>query len=185
MSASSELSVSKSEPPSHTDTVSTDTDTVSTDTDTVSTDTDTVSTDTDTVSTDTDTVSTDTDTVSVSDIVCVLSDPVCTTNMLKDIIDWLKLGDYVIIHNNGNNGHFYHKCPSSPGDNKDIKQHLKTMRVIYVNVSTDPSLLHEGEWPWYISDSGFKQCTCGLHQLVGTSKEIPHLYQFSVPNIYM
>ena len=64
--------------------------------------------------------------------------PVPTSNSLKDIIDWLKLGDVVIIHV-GDCGHIYHI------------DGLQFNRKIFVDVSAMPSLLDEGEWPDFIN----------------------------------
>ena len=80
--------------------------------------------------------------------------PKTTTNSLRDVIDWLKKGDYVIIHNNYKHGRFFHsKCPQ--GTDKDH-------RIIYVDVSKMPGLLDDGEWDFNIIDSGNVECTCCL-----------------------
>lgn len=69
---------------------------------------------------------------------------VFTGNSLADIIGWLKMGFTVIIYS-GDEGLFYRM----PG--------TKAIRKIYVDVSKLPSLLHEGEWPWYIKNAGAKE----------------------------
>lgn len=72
------------------------------------------------------------------------NDLVHTGNSLADIIAWLKLGHTIIIHAEG-----YGKMYRMPD--------LKAIRKIYVDVSSFPSLLHEGEWPWYIKDAGARE----------------------------
>ena len=72
------------------------------------------------------------------------NDLVQTGNSLADVVAWLKLGHTVIIHAKG-----YGKMYRMPG--------LKAIQKIYVNVSKFPSLLDEGEWPWYIEDAGAEE----------------------------
>ena len=79
--------------------------------------------------------------------------PTTSTNQLKDIIDWLKEGDIVVITNKfGKNYAFHNKC----NDVKDISQ----SRVIVVVCETLPSLLDEGEWEYYIRGTKNDDCKC-------------------------
>ena len=75
--------------------------------------------------------------------------PKCTKNQLKDIIDWLKIGDVVVLHHNNYNGHIYHNCMNLDPN----------IRYIFINVHRMPNLLNEGEWPWYIEQS-YNKCIC-------------------------
>ncbi len=75
---------------------------------------------------------------------------VLTTNILADIIRFLKEQNIVCLHYT----------------NKTIFYHAKTMcekiineKLIYINCNKMPSLLDEGEWPWYIKGSGFVEYT--------------------------
>jgi len=93
--------------------------------------------------------------------------PITTSNMLLDIINWLKLGDIVILHNDNNNQKAF-RMPN-----------LKLNRKIYVNVMHMPDLLHEGEWVWYILNA--KAVEISNESELKTEKT----YMFVVPNIYL
>lgn len=67
--------------------------------------------------------------------------PITTNNMLADILQWLKLGDVVILHDK-TYGQAYH-VPTLPHNRK-----------IYVNISDTPDAGLEGEWPWYMINKG-------------------------------
>lgn len=89
--------------------------------------------------------------------------PKTTNNSLADIVGWLKLGDTVILHNNGEQKKVYFILGSNLN------------RKIYVNVSSFPSLLGEGEWPYYIESVSAKQVT-------DDNVECPNgTFYFSVP----
>ena len=68
-------------------------------------------------------------------------------NDLKDIIDWITLGDCVIIYC-GNRSRTFHKDGNISHDK----------RVIYIDVAKLPGLLDDGEWNWYIEDAGHREC---------------------------
>ena len=87
--------------------------------------------------------------------------PQTTTNSLRDIIWWLKKGDMVILHTIHGRRLVYHI------------NSLPFNRKIYVDVSAFPSLLNEGEWPYYIVESGAremlndsKECSGGTFEFV-------------------
>ena len=65
-----------------------------------------------------------------------------TTNSLFDIIQYLKDGNMVCLHTS--NEHKYFHYPESINE-----------KLIYIDVSSMPSLMDEGEWPWYIKNEGF------------------------------
>lgn len=100
--------------------------------------------------------------------------PKSTTNNLADIIKWLGAGDYVVVHNNYKHGRFFHK--QCPDPNFDIDQH----RVTYVNVGSMPGLLDDGEWEWYIKNSGCHECSCPLKTATQSSSGLKYVYQFSL-----
>ena len=71
---------------------------------------------------------------------------IVSTNTIKDIIDWLKKGNFVCIHTKNVYQYYFSK------ETCDV---IKGEKIIYVNVSTMPNLLLDGEWPWYIENAGF------------------------------
>jgi hypothetical protein len=97
---------------------------------------------------------------------------VLTNNNLLDIINWLKRGAYVIIHTDSC-GRFFHKCDGK-SNSLEVKQYLDTHRFIYVNVGRMTGFLDDGEWEWYIKNSGFDECTCEIKTATLDSKNIPH-----------
>lgn len=84
-----------------------------------------------------------------------LSKPSTTNNSLADIINWLLLGDIVVLHSNGKNCQIYHKnC-------KDNNESFIDKRLIWVDVSSSPTLLYYDEWPWYIkNEKDISECNC-------------------------
>ena len=65
-----------------------------------------------------------------------------TTNSLFDIIQYLKDGNMVCLHTRNN--YIYFHFPDSINE-----------KLIYIDISSMPSLMDEEEWPWYIINSGF------------------------------
>ena len=74
---------------------------------------------------------------------------VFTKNCLLDIINWLKAGYIICIHNAMQYGRYYYS--------KETLDAITDEKIIYVNIKSSPDLLEEDEWPWYIKDSGFVQ----------------------------
>lgn len=100
-----------------------------------------------------------------------------TSNNLLDIINWLKLGAYVIIHND-NNSRFFHECTKENISEDEADKYINNHRFIYVNVSKLPGLLDDGEWNWYIQDAGFDECKCSIKNKVShTNLILPHREQ--------
>ena len=60
-----------------------------------------------------------------------------TTNNLFDIIQYLKDGNMVCLHTRNN--YIYFHFPNSINE-----------KLIYIDISSMPSLMDEEEWPWYI-----------------------------------
>lgn len=103
-----------------------------------------------------------------------LSRPATSTNMLSDVIGWLRLGDCVILHVNNECGRVYHTCKF-----EDINE----IRVISLNMANTIELMREGEWPWYIEHYVPKaDCTCGVKEHLDNKGETPHIYAYSTPN---
>ena len=97
--------------------------------------------------------------------------PKVTRNNLKDIIDYLNDGDYVVIHDDVKYGRYFHqKCPTTDDD------FINNNRVIYVNVNKMPGLLDEGEWEWYIKSVGHCECTCNLKTTLSDSSSAKYKY---------
>ena len=71
-----------------------------------------------------------------------MSDLKITTNSLFDIIQYLKDGNMVCLHTR--NDRVYFHFPDSINE-----------KLIYIDVSSMPSLMDNGEWPWYIKNAGF------------------------------
>jgi hypothetical protein len=100
-----------------------------------------------------------------------------TNNNLLDIINWLKLGAYVIIHTNY--ARFFHKCSNL--SESEVDDYIKQHRFIYVNVSKLPGLLDDGEWNWYITNAGFDECKCSIKDKVSNfNLKLPHCTKLSL-----
>lgn len=94
-----------------------------------------------------------------------------TTNNLVDIIEWLKEGAYVVIHNRFQYARYFHlKCTGEEKDPND----LKSLRVIYLDVQSMNSLLNDGEWEWYIKKQGIPECTCSLKKRMQDPNDLEH-----------
>lgn len=85
---------------------------------------------------------------------------VLTDNNLLDVINWLKLGAYVVIHTDY--ARFFHKCSEKNLSEIEVDEYLKHHKIIYINVSKLPGLLDDGEWNWYITNAGFDECKCSV-----------------------
>ena len=97
-----------------------------------------------------------------------MSSPIKTTNSLKDIVDWLATGSIVCLHANRTYQYYV-----SSGFTNIVPE---TTRLIYVNVSSNPSLMSEDEWPYYIH---------GANNISYTSRTLPTdpdlIHYFEVP----
>ena len=110
-----------------------------------------------------------------------LESPQTSKNTLKDIIDYLKLGDMVIIHSNHQHEIVFHNCVdasvSTSGDGSGVEStDANKIRLISIDVGSCVDLLDGGEWPWYIRDSECTQCTCGMK-----ADSITAQYSFELP----
>jgi hypothetical protein len=95
---------------------------------------------------------------------------ILTSNNLKDIIDFISKGYYVIIykksyyrcfHNKLTDDNHNFRCKGLLTDD-DINKYIKTHRFIYLNVERMSGLLDDGEWNWYIENEGYNECNCKL-----------------------
>ena len=91
-----------------------------------------------------------------------------TSNSLKDVIDWIKDGNCVILYSKGKPSLIYHDC------NKELK------RVIFIEIIMMPSLLDEGEWPWYIENSGCKQCSCIIKDKILNKEHLDNIFHYKL-----
>jgi hypothetical protein len=97
---------------------------------------------------------------------------VMTSNNLVDIITWLKRGAYVIIYTDSW-GRFFHNCDGHITP-EQAQAYIQTHRFIYVNVSSLPGLLDDGEWNWYIINAGISECHCQINNIADDPSNIPH-----------
>lgn len=91
-----------------------------------------------------------------------------TGNSLRDIIDWIKQGDFIILHHQGLYARYYHQCSE-----KSAKY-----RIIYINIINYPDLLNDGEWPWYIEDEGCTLCNCEIKTKIKELDTGADIYRF-------
>ena len=71
---------------------------------------------------------------------------VFTTNSLSDIVNWLKKGYMICIYNE-NNCIFYYW--------RETVDTITDEKIVYIDVSKNPGLLEDDEWPFYIESEGF------------------------------
>jgi hypothetical protein len=77
-----------------------------------------------------------------------------TQNSLSDVIKWLTDGFIICIYSS------YEKINTSLNTglyfySRETLDKLNDESIIYINISSDSSLLCEDEWPWYIKNAGF------------------------------
>lgn len=73
---------------------------------------------------------------------------VTTKNQLADVIQWLKIGHYVVLQSNLRSRVFF---------GKEDAENTFDKATIVVSCETVPGILDEGEWEWYINDAGFPE----------------------------
>ena len=82
-------------------------------------------------------------------------EPNCTKNQLADVIDWLKNGNLVVLHNKYGQVQIYHnKCQ----ENLNYDD-----RICCICCNIVPGILDNGEWNYYIDIKKNGQnnvCTC-------------------------
>jgi hypothetical protein len=101
--------------------------------------------------------------------------PKTSGNSLANAINWLGLGDIVILHINNLNSDIYHVCAD-----KDVN--FDQIRVVKIDCVHWPDLPNEDEWPWYFeSGANAHKCTCGASTHILEKQLIPHIYSFVLP----
>lgn len=105
--------------------------------------------------------------------------PEWSSDDLSDIIDYIKQGDCVLIHEEGQDTEIFHNCVSKKLGDKEIEPiSLDSIRVISVDIAARKSLLNKSEWPERIEEAGCVHCTCDLKERVTSAQEgIPHFYR--------
>jgi hypothetical protein len=101
-------------------------------------------------------------------------DPPARVN-LTDIMKWLSQGDYVVLHSRFF-ARYFHVCKGDQKSPGEIFDFFTNTRVIYVDVSTHPSILLFGAWNHDLLYQGFNECTCSLRGRVSTPWFIPLSY---------
>ena len=72
--------------------------------------------------------------------------PVCSTNSLQDIIGWLKKGYIICIYSKKKSIFYYSK-----------EKTITDEKIVYIDVQSNPGLLDDDEWPFYIEEQGFRR----------------------------
>ena len=97
-----------------------------------------------------------------------------TNNSLIDVIEWLKEGAYVVVHDHFRSGRYFHyKCPG--------KEKLEELRVVYLDVESMKGLLGDGEWEYYIKEEGIAECTCILKERLRDPNDLVHSVHLILP----
>lgn len=116
------------------------------------------------------------------------TDPKTTGNNLRDVVDWLGLGDYIVMYDDsGRERKWCPCCSSGRGIAKieDVPAQLEKQRTIYLRIKSMPGLLDEGEWEWYIKNEGFEECTCQINAFLTAQpkiaiENIPHVHAYTL-----
>ena len=74
-----------------------------------------------------------------------------TGNNLKDVVEWIKSGHVVVLKAKFKTLVYHNRCGEELSTSNE---------VLNLNVSSWGSLLDDGEWPWYLEDSGCQICSC-------------------------
>ena len=72
---------------------------------------------------------------------------VITDNNLQDLVNWLRNGFIVCLHNSYERGIFFYS--------KERLDSITNEEIIYVDVVNWPELIKKDEWPYYINEAGF------------------------------
>lgn len=101
--------------------------------------------------------------------------PKITNNQLKDINDWIDLGDIVVLKSEFVQ-YIYHDCEKAPTN----------PRYILINCNGFPSLLNEDEWPDYLQSYGKEICKCqNITKQINNAIKLnaSNVFQFAVPKM--
>jgi hypothetical protein len=72
---------------------------------------------------------------------------VITGNNLVDVINWLKEGYIICLHNSYRRSNFFYS--------KEQLESITNQEIIYIDVVNWPELIKSDEWPYYINEAGF------------------------------
>lgn len=72
---------------------------------------------------------------------------VITGNNLLDVINWLREGYIICLHNSNRHMIFFYS--------KEQLESVTNEEIIYIDVVNWPELIKNDEWPYYINESGF------------------------------
>lgn len=92
--------------------------------------------------------------------------PRVSGNILQDVIDYIKMGDCVVLHVNYKTyPYIFHQCGKKKEESKSASSSITSLnggRVIYVNVVLIAEKLLKKKWADVITRSGCKLCSCVL-----------------------
>jgi hypothetical protein len=97
----------------------------------------------------------------------IKSELIFTNNMLLDIINFLKSGHLICLHYNNSETYFY-------SQSIETNDKIELLKLIYINISSCPSLLEDDEWPYYIKNNGFVEYT--NKKILPTNKDNIYFY---------
>ena len=107
------------------------------------------------------------------------TDLVQTSNSLLDVINWIKLGAYIILHTN--KARFFHICTNKTLSEDEIEKYINTHKFVYINVSKFPKVLDDGEWDFCIKNQGFDECRCSIRSKASNTKEtLPYCEKLAI-----
>lgn len=107
------------------------------------------------------------------------TDLVQTSNSLLDIINWIKLGAYVILHTN--KARFFHICKGKTLSEDEMEEYINTHKFVYVNVSKFPRVLDDKEWNLCIKNQGVDECKCSIKRIASNTKEtLPYCEKLAI-----
>lgn len=97
--------------------------------------------------------------------------PVLSKKALADVVRWIKMGDCVILHNHGENGHYYYQGTATS---------LADLRVICLDIAPSTGLLDEDEWPEFIQLAGCRSAAADFQKQLSDLRLVPHVYHFKI-----
>lgn len=72
---------------------------------------------------------------------------IVTDNSLIDVINWLKEGYIICLHNSYRRFKFFYS--------KERIESVTNEEIIFIDVKKWPELIKKDEWPYYINEAGF------------------------------
>jgi hypothetical protein len=71
-----------------------------------------------------------------------------TSNNLRDIITWLNQGFIICLYSDIQKVYYY---------SRESIAEITDEKIVYIDISENPRLLDEDEWPYYIKREGFQE----------------------------